>query len=283
MTMQINRHDESGESILKQENQTSTPSGMISDFYRAMIMAGGNGSFLDTILEEDLIQELKIECFKLKKGIKGIFTGRMDPVALAAGTEAILQTLAAKKRSIEEKKQEDFTHQVDLAPGTGAILQTLAEKSQEDLMHQVNLAQETDDSSKKKMPRLGENEMLLEALFGHSGNPIALATGLEAVLQTLAIKVFAKEEAEEKVFNDDTLLALYDLDEKAKRFLKHPEMSFPLLSFVYTSRELLEEVKELKNYIHELDAFIRLQPNMDESRDSQLHNLYASKGTSSSK
>lgn len=264
MTIQINGHDESGESISKQGNQASTPSGAITAFYRAMIMAGGNGSFLDTMLEEDEVQEIKrieldeVLIFKLKKSFKGIFTGRMDPVALAAGTEAILQTLAEKKRSTEEKQQEDLTHQVNLAP-------------------------ETSDSNKKKMPRPGENEMLLEALFGHSGNPIALATGLEAVLQTLAIKVFAKEEAEEKVFNDDTLLALSDLSEKAKRFLKHPEMSFPLLSFVYTRRELLEEVKDLKNYIHELDAFIRLQPNMGESRDSQLHNSHASKGTSSSK
>lgn len=264
MTIQINGRDDTGESISKQENQTSAPSGAIAAFYRAMLLAGGNGSSLDTMLEEDEIQEIKrieldeLLIFNLKKSFKGIFTGRIDPVALAAGTEAILQTLAEKKRSSEEKQQEDLTHQVNLAP-------------------------ETNDSNQKKMPCLGENEMLLEALFGHSGNPIALATGLESVLQTLAIKVFAKEEAEEKVFNDDTLLALFDLDEKAKRFLKHPEMRFPLLSFVYTRRELLEEVKELKNYIHELEAFVRLQPNIDEPRDSQLHNSHASKGTSSPK
>lgn len=264
MTIQINRHDENGESISKQGNQSNTPSGAITAFYRAMLLAGGDGSFLDTMLEEEEVQEMKkieldeVLIFKLKKSFKGIFTGRMDPVALAAGTEAILQTLAEKKRSMEEKKQENLTNQVNLAP-------------------------ETNDSSGKKGEHSGDSEMLLEALFSHSGNPIALSTGLEAVLQTLAIKVFSKEEAEEKVFNDDNLLALSDLSEKAKRFLKHPETRFPLLSFVYTRRELLEEVKELKNYIHELDAFIRLQPDMDKPRDSQLHNSYASKGTSSPK
>ena len=113
-----------------------------------------------------------------------------------------------------------------------------------------------------KLPQpLEEMQMLLEALFGRSGNPVALASGLEAVLQTLAMKVFAKEGAEEKVFNDDVFLVHSDLDEKTKHILKHPEKSFPLLSFVYTRRELLEEVKELKNYIHELDTFIQLQLN----------------------
>ena len=264
MTIQINRHNKNGESISKQENQSSTPSGAIAAFYRAMLFDGVDHSSLDTMLEEDEIQEMKrieldeVLIFKFKKSFKGIFTGRMDPVALSAGTEAILQTLAEKKRSTEEKKQENLTHQLNLAP-------------------------ETNDSSGKKGEHSGDSEMLLEALFSHSRNPIALATGLEAVLQTLAIKVFSKEEAEKKVFNEGKLLALSDLSEKAKRFLKHPQMRFPLLSFVCTRRELLEEVKELKNYIHELDAFIRLQPNTDEPRDSQLHSSHASKETSSSK
>ena len=242
MTIQINGHDENGESISKQGNQSSTPSGAITAFYRAMILAGGDGSFLDTMLEEEEAQEMKkikldeTLIFKLKKNFKGIFTGRMDPVALAAGTEAILQTLAEKKRSTEEKKQEDLTHQVNLAP-------------------------KTSPSNKKEKEHPAENEMLLEALFGRSGNPVALASGLEAVLQTLAMKVFAKEGAEEKVFNDDVFLVHSDLDEKTKHILKHPEKSFPLLSFVYTRRELLEEVKELKNYIHELDTVIQLQLN----------------------
>lgn len=240
MTIQINAHDENVESISKQGNQSSTPSGAITAFYRAIILAGGDSSFLDNMLEEDEVQEMKkieldeLLIRKLKKSFKGIFTGRMDPVALAAGTEAILQTLAEKKRSTEEKKQEDLTHQVNLAP-------------------------ETNESNKKENSPTAGNEMILEALFAHSGNPIALATGFEAVLQTLAMKVFAKEEAEQKVFNDDVFLVHSDLDEKAKRILKHPEKRFPLLSFVYTRPELLEEVKELKNYIHELDGFIQLQ------------------------
>ena len=45
-------------------------------------------------------------------------------------------------------------------------------------------------SNKKEKEHPAENEMLLEALFGRSGNPVALASGLEAVLQTLAMKVF---------------------------------------------------------------------------------------------
>jgi len=200
MTIQISGHDESGEAISKQGNQSSIPSGAITAFYRAMILAGGDGSFLDTMLEEEEAQEMKkikldeTLILKLKKSFRGIFTGRMDPVALAAGTEAILQTLAEKKRSTEEKKQEDLTHQVNLAP-------------------------KMSDLNKKEKPHPAENEMLLEALFGHSGNPVALASGLEAVLQTLTMKVFAKEEAEEKVFNDDVLLVHSDLDEKAKRIL----------------------------------------------------------------
>ena len=263
MTTQINRHDENGASISKQENPENTPSSAIAAFYRALILAGGSVSFLDTMLEEDELQEMKrVELdesliLKLHTSFKGIFVGGMDPVALAAGTEAILQMLDEKKRCTEEKKQEDLTHQVNLAP-------------------------ETDDfRNKKKMPRPEENEMLLEALFGHSGNAIALATGLEAVLQTLAIKVFSKEEAKEKVFNDDELLALSNLSEKAKRFLKHPEMSYPLLSFAYTRREFLGEIKEIKKYIRGLESFIQAQSNGDVSHKNLHHS--SSKGTSSPK
>jgi hypothetical protein len=256
MTTQVNGQNENEGYISRQENQSSTPSSATAALYRAVILAGA-GSFLTFMLEEDELHEMKrVELDEslirnFKTSFKGIFVGGMDPVALSAGTEAILQTLEAKKQSNEEKKQEDLTHHVNLAP-------------------------ETIDR-----PHSGETEMLLEVLFGHSGNPVALANGLEAVLQNLAVKVFSQDKAEEKVFNDDELLALSNLSEKAKRFLKHPEMSYPLLSFAYTRREFLEEIKELKKYIHELNAFIQAQPNADESHKNQHYSSF--KGISSPK
>ena len=88
------------------------------------------------------------------------------------------------------------------------------------------------------------------------------------------MKAFSKK----RDFDKDNLHALFDLDEKAQLPSENPKMSHPLLSFICTRLEFPEEIKGLKNYIRELESFIRLQLNMNE-----LHNSHALKETSSSK
>lgn len=190
--------------------------------------------------------------------ILGLGAEDMDAIALKEGKKEIKKKIEKiKKQSNEKKAYEDLTHQQDLVP--------------------------TIDNKVPKLPQpLEEMNMILDALFGHSENPTVLATlarGLEVVLQTLSIKAFSKK----RDSNKDNLHALFDLDEKAQLPSENPKMSHPLLSFICTRLEFPEEIKGLKNYIRELESFIRLQLNVEEPRDSQLHNLHASKGTSSPK